>query len=304
MHRSFVILVALAALLASRPAGAVVVTGTLTPAYGAPLVVQTTQTTGDSPAGSAPNVAGGSELDAGYAYVADGTLHLFFTGNMTLWIQLEGVITHNNPLQVFIDSQPGGQNTLLANNPAVDAGFDLTPMTGLTFDPGFESDWVFSLGSLNWPTLRAYSASLPAGGGGAGVFLGSTSCGGPGNLTGGDDAAGVAVTLDDSNTGGVTQGCGAASGAGVTTGIEWAIPLAAIGNPTGCIRVCAMFTEWNVPGMVLNQVLGPLPPGTCALGPAGGVNFGAIAGDQLFGVCPEGTPARTATWGALKSRYH
>jgi opacity protein-like surface antigen len=291
-----------AALLGPRPAAAVVVTGTLTPAYGPPLVVQTTQTTLDSPAYTQQNVSGGGELDAGYAYVDGDVLRLFLTGNMTFWVQLEGVITHSEPLQVFVDSQPGGQNVLRSDNPAVDYVFDLTRMAGLRFDPGFEADWAFSLGSAYWPTLRAYSASLPTGGGGTGVFLGNASCGGPGALSGGDNASGVAVTLDDSNTGGVTQGCGPSSGAGVTTGYEWAIPLAAIGNPGGCIRVCA-FTTRNDQAIVFHQVLGPLPPGTCDLGPVGGVDFGAIAGGQFFTWCPQGTPAARPTWGALKSRY-
>ena len=295
--------IAVAACALAGAANATTVTGTLTPAYGAPLVVQTTQTTRDNTSGPGPVwVASGGELDAGYAYVEGGMLHLFFAGNMMLWLQLEGLITHCEPLDVFIDSQPGGQNTLLSNNPAVDYEFDMTTMTGLTFDPGFEPDYVFALTSLYMPTLTAYRATLPTGGGGVGTHLGETSLGGPGTLTGGDNSAGIAVTLDDSNIGGVTQGCGASSGAGVTTGMEWAIPLSAIGNPTGCIRVCAFLAREHQYS-VLNQVLGPLPPGTCDLAGPGTVNFGAIAGDQFFSWCPDATPTRTPTWGALKSRY-
>lgn len=295
--------IAAAACVPVGPAPATTVTGTLTPAYGAPLVVQSTRTTRDNTSGPGPVwVSTGGELDAGYAYVQGGELHLFFTGNMTLWVQLEGAITHCEPLDVFIDSQPGGQNTLLSNNPAVDYEFDMATLTGLTFDPGFDPDYVFTLTSLHMPTLTAYGATLPAGGGGVGTHLGETSLGGPGTLTGGDNSAGIAVTLDDSNTGGVTQGCEAASGAGVTTGFEWAIPLAAIGNPTGCIRVCA-FLARERQYRVLNQVLGPLPPGTCDLDAPGTVDFGAFAGEQFFTWCPQATPAHAPTWGALKSRY-
>jgi len=50
-------------------------------------------------------------------------------------------------------------------------------------------------------------------------------------------------------------------------------------------------------------VLGPLPPGTCDLGPASGVNFAAIAGDQYVTICPAATPARASSWGSLKTIY-
>ncbi len=302
MVRSHPLLVALAALaLSAATAPAATVSGSLTPAYGAPLVVQTTQTTVDGLYG-AIDQSSGSELDAGYAYAANDTLYLFLAGNLQFWLQLEGNITHIDPLFVFLDTQPGGQGTLLAGDPRVDAWFDLSALAGLKFDADFEPDWAFGLGSATWPTLRAYEAELAAGGGGAGTFLGNATCGGPGALSGGGNPFGVAVTLDDRNTGGVTQGCGASSGAGVNTGIEWAIPLAAIGNPTGCIRVCAFLEPFNTSSL-LDQVLGPLPAGTCDPGPASGVDFSAIPGEQFFSVCPQATPARRVPWGRLKAAY-
>ena len=54
---------------------------------------------------------------------------------------------------------------------------------------------------------------------------------------------------------------------------------------------------------LFNQVLGPLPPGTCNLGAASGVNFANIAGNQFFEVCPAATPVMHSSWGALKSIY-
>jgi hypothetical protein len=86
----------------------------------------------------------------------------------------------------------------------------------------------------------------------------------------------------------------------VTTGIEWAIPLAAIGNPSGPIRVSA-FVATVFPG-VSNQVLGPLPIGTCTPGVPSAVDFGGYAGDQLFTI-DMGTPIRRTSWGRLKLSY-
>ncbi len=89
----------------------------------------------------------------------------------------------------------------------------------------------------------------------------------------------------------------------MTSGIEWAIPLAAIGNPTGDIEVCA-FTGGGLQGPGLgNQVLGPVPPGTCALGNPATVNFGAIPGPQFFTVINGATPTLPLSWGRVKLLY-
>jgi hypothetical protein len=62
--------------------------------------------------------------------------------------------------------------------------------------------------------------------------------------------------------------------------------------------------ESNSNTPISNQVLGPVPPGTCDLGPAGSVDFGTIPGAQWFTICPVGaTPARRASWGSLKDIY-
>ena len=293
-------------LLGAVPAGAATIDGKLDPDYGAPLSTQTTQTTAGNNAMPTPqvNYALGSELDEGYAYVANGVLYLFLSGNMAFNWNLEGQ-TQWLPLDLFIDSKPGGQNQLLANNPAFGSAYDSNKMAGLTFDSGFEADYWLSLGGngYTWPQVQAYYGELPTGGGGSGAYLGQAACGGPGTLSGGTNPYGFMVTVDESNVAGVTAGCGAGSGAGVQTGIEWAIPLAAIGNPTGCINVCA-FASYGDHSGLFNQVLGPLPPGTCSLGPASSVNFASIPGNQYFMVCPAATPARPSSWGRLKTIYH
>ena len=180
-------------------------------------------------------------------------------------------------------------------------------MAGLTFDAGFEPDyWLACRGYLeNYydpgkPVHAVRLAGRVAHGLGSGYLLGTTGAGGPGTLSGGPD--GLQVTIDNRNTAGVTSGCGASSGAGVTTGVEWAIPLAAIGVPTGCVGVCALVAT-SAAYTFLPQVLGPLPAGTCALGAPSAVDFDDFAGDQFFTVRGEDAPARTSSWGQLKSLY-
>jgi hypothetical protein len=295
--------------LGASGAPAVTVDGTLDPAYGAAL---STQATGTSlPDASLGLVGGsnGSELDQAFGFISDGVLHLFFTGNLICEGNPVDYGIHTDNLYLFIDSGAGGQNHLRADNADLDYGA-LNRMAGLTFDAGFEADHWFAcrgyLANYYDPaspyTLYAWQAGLLTDGGGAGYLLGTTGAGGPGTLSGGTNPDGVMVTIDNRNTGGVTTGCGVSSGAGATTGVEWDIPLAAIGNPTGCVRICAAVSSaaaYSFP----NQVLGPLPPGTCTLGAPSSVDFNGYAGEQFFTVCGEGVPARTPTWGRLKSLY-
>ena len=299
-----------AALVAFAPmASAATISGSLGPQYGSPLAVQTSQSnaggTGDPYA--QVNTCSGSQLYAAYGFMSNETLYLFFTGNLTFWVQFEGGFTQWLPLDVFIDCAPGGQHQLLANNPTIEPyAYDLSKEAGLTFDSGFAADYWLSFGGSNakapWSHLHAYFAALPAGGGGSGAYLGTTLPGPPGVLSGGTNPNGIQVTLDDSNQLGLGNGCGAPSLAAVSTGIEWAIPLAAIGNPTGCVRVCA-FVSRQDHAMVSNQVMGPVPPGTCSLTPAAATDFSSVPGDQFFTICPQATPAHRQTWGALKTMY-
>lgn len=76
-----------------------------------------------------------------------------------------------------------------------------------------------------------------------GYGLGRTGGGGPGPLSGGTNPFGVLCSIYQTNRAGVTAGCVGSSGTSVTTGIEWAIPLAALGNPSGPIRICALIAR-------------------------------------------------------------
>ena len=65
----------------------------------------------------------------------------------------------------------------------------------------------------------------------------------------------ILVTIDNSNVAGVDGGFSFSNGSGVTTGIELAIPLSALGNPTGNIAITAFITD-PVAANASNQFLG------------------------------------------------
>jgi hypothetical protein len=294
----------LALALAARPAFAVTVDGDLDPDYGPPLVTQTTQTQYDDTYGYVDG-SNGSELDAGFAVVANNTLYLFLAGNIYEdWMPPELNAAHED-LSIFFDTTPGGQSPLRADNPALE-GLNVLP--GLKFDTDFTPDYWIGFHPGGWPvnpfyTVVSYS-TLPSGSGGAGYVVGNGAAGAPGTLTGGTNPYGILASIDNRNGAGVNTGCGAASGASASTGIELAIPLTALGNPTGCIKVCAMI---SYPGYSVhalsNQILGPVPPGTCELGDPMITDLSAIPGTQYFNVCPLATPTHDSSWGRVKTLY-
>ena len=293
-HRWFACLTFGLAVFASNT-GAAPVDGRIEPIYGGPLSIQTTQTSlGDGADFFA------SELDQAFSYVADDTLFLLIAGNYRRF--MSEPLSFPNQLQLYIDSGPGGQNPLSSSNPNVGFSVSLQQMTGMQFDDDFSPDYWFAAARESFDGLYVHYAELLSGGGGAGQYLGRSTLGGSPTLVGGLNLIGVLANADVSNTAGVTAGCNASSGAGVTTGVELAIPLAAIGNPSGAIRICALLAPGFAPGDVSNQVLGPLPPGTCALGPASGVDFGNLAGAQYFSVGVVTAAAKTS-WGRLKALY-
>lgn len=294
-------------LCGSSLARAYTVDGILDPEYGPARSVQTTQSSqGDTP----PSIpvfpletgANSSELDGAFGEFADGALHLLFTGNFKSY--RGEILTSADRLAVFIDCASGGQNPLRNDNTSASYGY-LPNLAGLTFDSGFDPDFWFesavdATGSIAY---FAYMAALPSASGASGAFLGYRGAGAPGTLSNGVNPLGILSSIDQANRDGVDAGCGPASGAGTTTGIEWSIPLAAIGNPVGPIRVCAvLIATGGAFNGISNQVLGPLPPGTCALGAPASVNFANLPGDQFFVI--DGTvPVSPTSWGHLKSRY-
>lgn len=248
-----------------------VINGTLDAIYGSPWVVQNTQTNfGNSNLGQV-GFANGSEINAGYAYRDATHLYVFITGNLE---------TNFNKLELFIDSQTGGQNVLRGDNPNVDFN-GLNRMAGLTFDSGFSADhWFAITGGGAAPDLFANYAQLLTLGGGTGGFAGQTTYGSSGVLTGGSGLYGV--TVNNSNVAGVGGGTGADSGltGSPTTGMEFQIPLSLIGSPTGDIAISA-FINGSSHDFLANQVLGGIGGGN-NLGDPTFVNFNTIGGDQFF----------------------
>jgi hypothetical protein len=235
-----------------------------------------------------------SELDAAWARIDGGVLYLVLTGNLE---------DNFNNLNVFIDSTAGGENQL---TPAADSGgFNpanenwANKYAGFRFDTGFEADYLIILrnGTSGGPRFDIDYAVI---GGGAEAFETATDVFG-GSLTGSNaDAlpvAGIGVAFDNSNVAGVSGGTAAAdqaAAAAVTTGIELAIPLSALGNPNPQdIKISAHVNGSNH-DFLSNQFLGGLTPPQVNLGGDGAGGFtGTVgnidltnavyaAGDQFF----------------------
>ncbi len=283
-----VVLMAIAAggVVSSAAIAAPTLDGFRDAAYGAPKAVQTVQTGfGDG------NPNGGSELNAAYAVVEGGFLYLMLTGNLE---------NNFNKLNIFIDSVAGGQNVL--QNDANNAGNNPTndgwagKYAGFTFDTGFAADHMLILRNGNFGGDR-FDIDFATIGGGASAFLTSGPAFGA-SLTGSNASAlanGVGVAFNNSNTAGVTGGSAAAdqvAAAAATTGIELAIPLAALGNPGDEIRISAMINGSNH-DYLSNQFLGGLAAPQINVGGdgAGGfngtvgqINLNNFGGNQYFTV--------------------
>jgi len=265
--------------------------------YGPAAAVQTVQTQfGDG------NPAGGSELDAGYGVIEGGVLYLMLTGNLE---------SNFNKLNIFIDSVIGGQNVLQnsvnfgGNNPENDGW--AAKYAGFTFDAGFEADYMLIARNGNFMGDR-FDLDFATIGGGVGAFQTSGPAFGA-SLTGTNANAlmnGIGVAFNNSNVAGVTLGTGAAdqmAAAAVTTGLELAIPLAAIGNPIGPIKVSVMINGSNH-DYLSNQFLGGMPAGQGNVGgdgmggfngTVGQINLNNFAGQQCFTILP--TPSGVAVLG-------
>jgi hypothetical protein len=260
--------------------------------YGAPLSVQDTPTAfGNATNGNTRFAIGGSELDAAYARISDGTLFLFLAGNLETGGQGVQFPPGNiNRLDVFIDSIDGGQNSLRGDNADVDGGGlnrmgHLDPANdGLKFDTGFAADFFLTFNNYTavqdfgpgygyreiWRGVLQY-ATLPTAGSGTALMLGTAADTFPGSYP--DSFTlnyGVRLGFRNSNTGGVTGTAdaipSAADATNVTTGLELAIPVTLIDGPNGelnaDIKITA-FVNSSDHGYLSNQTLGPMgqPPG-------------------------------------------
>lgn len=257
-----------------------IIDGTRDGSYGSALAIQNNQTGfGDSNLGVI-DWANGSELDGAYARIEGGTLYLMLTGNLE---------SNYNKLELFFDTQAGGQNKLRGDNPDVDFN-GLNRMgddgsgNGMRFDNGFEADYYMTVtgGDVGGGVYGLFAnwAQIQTGGGGIGRYLGQGGAGTDGTLNGGDNPDGIRITINNSNTGGVDGGSGVGNGDGVLTGVELAIDLNAIGAPAGTFNMMA-FINGGGHDYLSNQVLGGLG-GLENLGEPRFVDFSQIAGNQYF----------------------
>src|SRR5688572_1051641 len=271
---------------AAIEASAITVDGTRDPEYGPAIVVQAVDTQfGDA---NPPTNLGGSELDAAYAKIEGGRLYLMLTGNHE---------PNFNKLEVFIDSVAGGENQL-SGTPQYDFNlgtqWNSQAMGGMTLDAGFTLDYhLFSRwGGNNTPgpyeadfvnRQGGASAMVP---GSAGVTPAPVNLQASGTIAAGalgPNASGTALTqnldfaINNNNADGVFGGTGPAdqtAAAAVTTGMEFSIALADIGNPAPGSMIKIMAVVNNSDHRYLsNQFLGPLTP------PQGNLGGDGMGGD-------------------------
>ena len=308
------------------PLGSIIVDGTVDSGYGCPVSVQLLSTSFGKLTNSITgfiNDNAGSELDAAYGLVKDNVLFLLLAGN----IQANG-----NRIHVFFMTGPNGENTLTNVNPNtfdIQAGRSVLnwlgptnnigtvgPGPGLTFDPGFAPNYYMNVSCSTLTSSFNYAQLWPGGTNSSGLatngyFLGRTGSTN-GTLTGGTNPFLIQATVNNSNTNGVDKGnssfgCytnaagvpggNAAQALAVTSGIEFAIPLAALGNPTGTIAICAMVGNNGMGLQISTQILGSFgtnDPNYCLLGPgrttnswAPYLNLSNYPGQHYFYVGPE-----------------
>jgi len=185
--------------------------------YGPAKSVQTNNTGfSDSTVGDGTS-AGGSELDAAYAVVQGGNLHLFFAGNLKR-------AEEYNHYDIYIADGRAGQNT-------VNASGALSGSNGSKFSPGFSATYALDINTDSTTYVNRYDMTQ--------TLASSSYLNGFPNSSGTSHNLldGVVASFNNSNAAGVVGGAPSAAdqaaAAAVTTGLELSIPLARLGNPVG-----------------------------------------------------------------------
>jgi hypothetical protein len=248
----------------------ITVDGTLDPAYGSALAVQTINTGfGDSTVGDGTS-AGGSELDAAYGTMQGGYLDIFLAGNFE---------DNGNHVNVFVSDGAGGQNTLNVAPTAT-----LQTMNGSVFSPGFNANLAIDLNDYQGTAyIEEYVGAALNGG-----YVGAIGLSG-GIGTGSPGPNGILYGFNDthvSTMGATGTAANPAAMLSTTTGLEIGIPLSSLaGYTSGSINVLADINgggdDW-----LSDQFLPGLGVGTGNLGSPGTFNFGSTPG-EYFTVVPE-----------------
>ena len=245
--------------------------------YGGPLATQTINTGFGDNASSSGASTGGSELDGVYSVATNGYLYFFVAGN---------VEANGNNINIFIaDGQAGGQHVLQIGGSSGEKA-----MNGSTFSPGFSPNLMFTF--TNSITTLSVDEAVLSGASGTESHLGNVVLNGGVGSSQNLGGSGIAIGFDNLNIAGVNGSSGTAANQNaadaVSTGLELAIPLSAIGNPTGPVEVLVDING-NSYVYLSNQFLPGLAVGTGNLGAggtsysagAGVLNFGSIAGEYL-----------------------
>lgn len=260
------------------------VDGTIGPAYGAAVSVQTVNTQfGDE---DGIDDANGGELDAAYMTIIGDRLFIGITGN----VETDSF----NKLSLFIDSRSGGENTLSAL-PQYDFANVSTNLGLVSFATGFEADFhlfgragfgnfevdfIDRQGGASVNVLSSTGSALLTGDFGTAMGTIGSSTGNGDGVTGPASIQPIDFALDNSNSAGVVGGSSAAVAAdalAVTTGAEFSIALSDLGaEPGDTISIVASYSNGDY-NFFSNQFLGGLPAGTENLGADGAGNFEADA---------------------------
>lgn len=322
MRRHFIFMLLLTTTLPSACNAAITIDGSRDTEYGSPLAVQTIQT-GFGNANDPTGLGGGGELDAAYAVIEDRRLYVMITGNIE---------NNFNKFHLFFDTKAGGENTL-SSTPLYDFENISQNLGGFTFDSGFDADYhlyarwgsftgnkftvdiIERAGGTN-ATVRGNgddTTSSDGSGAGTGIQhgiinptdlgLGSTGVGEVRNLTPFLSSP-IVFGFNNTNTAGVGGSAGSSAdqvaAAAVTTGFEFSLDLADLGNPVPGqeLKFHASYGNSNN-NFHSNQSLGGLPAGTGNLGGNGsgsftgtlsGIDYNNFSGDQFFSITVPGIP--------------
>ena len=237
---------------------------------------------------------GFNELAGAYANVEGGNLNIAITGKIEAF----------NKLMLFIDTGAGGENVLTrstgsgGSNVASDGWADkmgTSPdVPGFKFDAGISPNYLL-LSRAGFDGIDKFDFNFSSVGSTAvdeatfDIFGGSQT-----GANASVGASGIGVAFDDSQTGGSIGGSAgdpAVSPGSVTSGLEFVIPLTAIGSPNLADIKATAFLNNGGFDFAANQTLGGLPLGFGNLGGdgfggTGHIDLSAYSGDQFF-IVPE-----------------
>ncbi len=201
------------------------------------------------------------------------------TSENRLELAITGNLASSFAVAIFIDTNPGGQNTIdLSTLTSPPSG--LPPLNNLAFDPGFEPDTLLFINRFN-EQFWLDQVQLPTDAPGIKTFRGTSFLeAANGQLSSGNNPNDIRLAITDFNTAGVTPN-DASNPASANAGIELSLPLADLGLNTLTgpreIKIAAVAVDAN--GALTNQMLPPLPQGPAGFGVAPDLAF--IQGQQF-----------------------